>query len=99
MPPSFDVYGNYQQYQNNFVLRDATTFIAAPRRAPTIIGQLTGKAQITAKTLLLFEKTSEDSVTSLPRELDKKFGLDNVTFLHYNILDFFDYQWNKSLSV
>lgn len=99
VPPSFDGYGDYQQYRENVVLWDAMTSISAPRRAPTIIGQLTGQAQITAKTLPLAELTSESGVTSLIREMDKKFGLDTVTLLHNNISDFFDYNWDHTMSV
>lgn len=75
------------------------TSIAAPRRASTIIGQLTGQTQVTAKTFSLSELTFNDYVTSLLRELDKKSCLDTVTLLHDSISGFFDYQWDKSLSV
>lgn len=99
IPPSFDGYGDYQQYRENVILWDAMTSVSAERRAPTIIGQLTGQAQVTAKTLPLSELTSESGVSSLLREMDKKFGLDTVTLLHNNISDFFDYNWDKSMSV
>lgn len=99
VPPSFDGYGDYQQYRENVELWDAMTSIAPERRAPTVIGQLTGQAQVTAKTLPLTVLTSETGITSLLKEMDKKFGLDSVTLLHNNISDFFDYNWDKHMTV
>lgn len=99
IPPSFDGYGDYQQYGENIILWDAMTSISATRRAPTIIGQLTGQAKVTRKTLPLAYLTAESGVISLLPEIYKKFGLDTVTLLHNNISDFFDYSWDETMSV
>lgn len=81
------------------MLWDSMTSISANRRAPTIIGQLTGQAQVTAKSLPLGKLTSENGVASLLREMDQKLGFDNVTLLQNNITDFFDYCWEKHMCV
>lgn len=88
VPPSFDRYEDYQQYLENVVLWDAVISILAPRRAPTIVGKLTGQAQVTAKTLSLAELTSDFGESITLREIDKKFELDTVTLLHNNISNF-----------
>lgn len=88
--PSFDGYGDYQKYRENVVLWDAISYISAIGGASTIIEQLTGHAQVTAKTLSLAGLTFESSVTSLLREMDKKLWLNSVKLLHNNISAFFD---------
>lgn len=97
--PSFDHYGDYQQYRQNVAIWDVIVSIAAPRGAPTIINQLTEQAQVTAKTLIRSELTSEAGVTCLLCEIDKKFSHDTIALLHKNISNFFDYQFDKSLLV
>lgn len=97
LPPFFSGFSDYQLYRKIVILRDATTSITPPRRAPASIGQITGKAQVAAKTLSLSGLTSEVNVTSLPRAMDKKFGLHTKTLLHNITLEFFDYQQDKSL--
>lgn len=99
MPLSFHGYGGYQQYRKNVVLRIAMTSTAAPWRARTVIAMLTGQTQVTAKTLPLSELTFEDGFSSLRSELDKKFGLDNVTLEHNNISYFFHDQRDNSLLI
>lgn len=99
IPPSFDGFGDYEQYRENVLLWDAMTTVIPERRAPTIIGQLTGQAQVTAKTLPLTSLTSESGVANLLEELDRKFGLDQTTLLHNNISSFFDYTWESNMSV
>lgn len=99
VPPSFDGYGDYNEYRENVLLWNAMTTVAAERRAPTVIGQLSGQAQVTAKTVPLTKLISEQGINTLLDELDRKFGLDSTTLLHSYISSFFDYTWQHDTSV
>lgn len=69
------------------------------RRASTIIGHLTGQAQNTAETIPLADLKPESNVASLLRERDKNLGLDAVILLQNIISEFFEYNWEKNMSV
>ena len=99
IPPSFDGYGDYQHFKENVLLWDSITGIDPRKRAATLIGHLTGQAQVIAKTLPLSTLTAEDGLVSLLSELDQKFGLDETSILHNHISQFFDHTWTKDLSV
>lgn len=97
-PPSFDGYGNYEQFKEN-ILWCAMTSIPCENRAPILVGQLTGQAQVTAKTLSLATLTSNIKLEKLISEMDKKFGCDCTTLLHNNVSAFSDYTWDKSMTI
>lgn len=98
-PPSFDGYGDYQQYRENVALWDVMTSVDQSRKAPTVIGRLSGQAQVIAKTLSIETLTSADGLTKLLEELDKKFGLDKISLLHKNVSEFFDFVWDRNDTV
>lgn len=54
-------------------------------RVLTTIGQLTGEAQVSAKTLSLSDLTNGSGVANLRREIDKNLGVDIVSHFHINI--------------
>lgn len=86
-----DGYGDYQENRENVLLWDAMNTIKLTSRSPTIISQLTGQAQTTAKTVVLWVLFSKTGVTNLMEELNKTFEADNVTLLHINISSLFDF--------
>lgn len=89
--PFFDGYGDYQQYRESVALWDVMTFVDQSPKASTVIGRLSGQAQVIAKTLTIRTLTIAEGLTRLLEEFDKKFGLDKVSLLHDNVSNFFDF--------
>lgn len=54
------------------LLSNGMTSVIAEKRAPTIVGKLTGKAPISAKALSLFIIASDFSLDRLIAKLNKK---------------------------
>lgn len=69
------------------------------KRVPTLIRPLNGQAQVTARSIplatLIFNIGLENTIV----EMDKKFGCDCTCVLHNNVSAFFDYTWDKSMTV
>lgn len=57
------------------------TTVSVESRWATMIGQLTGAAQKTAKSLPLSSVISEQEVQKLTKNMDKKFGCEDVPLL------------------
>lgn len=75
------------------------TSVPLEKRAPTLIEQLTGLAQIIAKTPPLTTLTSNTAPEKLIMEMDKKCGFDSPTLLHNNDSTLFDSTWDKTTTV
>lgn len=73
--------------------------VVAENRAPSLIEQLVGQAQIDAKNLSLPMLTTISGLDKLIAEFDKKNKSDSTTILHNKVFAFFDYIWEKTMSV
>lgn len=98
-PPSFDVYGDDNQVEENIKLWDALTSISPENGAPTVSGRLIGQASVTAKSISLSTLTSEVGLMKVIEEMDMKLGCGHVTLLQNNVATFFHFSWEKEMQV
>lgn len=97
--PSFDGYGDNQQYGENDALPHVMTTINDSRNAPAVIGRLSSQTQTTAKTLPIEILTSAEGLARLLEDLNKTSGIDKVRLLHKNVSEFFHFTLDRSATV
>lgn len=95
-PPSFVDYGEYPQCGESVAPCDFMASVDQSRKAPKVIGRISGQAQVIVKLLTIQMLILARGLTKLLEDLNKDLGLNKFSLLHNDVSKFFYFIWDRS---